>query len=79
MTRELHPHHLAGHSLSSSSLWKREVEIGGSDVVTEQSTFHPPDDPVPARTMEELTEWGGRGEGCLALPPSALVFEHVFF
>jgi len=63
MTRELHPHHLAGHSLSASSLWKREMEMRASHVVTEQSTFLPLDDPAPAMTgccltVEEVTEQG---------------------
>lgn len=84
MTRELHPHHLAEHSSSASSLWRRELEMRGNNVVTEQSTLHPPEDPVPAMTscyltVKELTEQGGRDEGCLALPPSALASEYVFF
>lgn len=84
MTRELHPHHLAGHSSSASSLWKREVEIRGSDVLIEQSTFHPPGDPVPAMTdccltVKDLIEQGGRDEGRLALLPNSLASEYVFF
>ena len=84
MTREFHPHYLAGHSSSASSLWNSEMEMRGSNVVTEQSTFHPPDDPAPAMTgccltVKELTERGGRDEGCLALPPGALASEYVFF
>lgn len=84
MAKELHPHHLAGHSSSASSLWKREMEMCGGDVATEQSTFHPPDDPAPAMTgcclaVRELTEWGGRVEGFLALPHGALASEYVFF
>lgn len=53
-------------------------------VVTEQSTFHPPGDLAPAMTaccltVEELTEPGGRDEGCLSLPPSTLASEYVVF
>lgn len=69
---------------SASGLWKREMEMRGSYVVTEQSTFHPPGDPAPAMTsccltVKELTEQGGRDEGCLALPPNAFASEYVFF
>lgn len=84
MTGELHPHHLAGHSSSASSLWKRKMDMRVGDVVTKQSTFHSPDDPTPAvaaccLTVKELTEPGGRDEGCLALAPGSLASEYVFF
>lgn len=82
MTRELQPHHLTGYSLSAFDLWKREMEMQGGNGLTEQKTFRP-DDAMPAvtgccLTMKEVIEWGGRGEGCLALPPSTLVSEYVF-
>lgn len=82
MTRELQPHHLTGYSLSAFDLWKREMEMQGGNGLTEQKTL-PPDDAMPAvtgccLTVKEVIEWGGRGEGCLALPPSTLVSEYVF-
>lgn len=83
MTRELQPHHLTGYSLSAFDLWKREMEMQWGNGLTEQKTL-PPDDAMPAvtgccLTVKEVIEWGGRGEGCLALPPSTLVSEYVFF
>lgn len=82
MTRELQPHHLTGYSSSAFSLWKREMEMQGGSGHTEQNTL-PPYDPMPAvtgccLTVKEVIEWGGRDEGCLALPPSTLVSEYVF-
>lgn len=55
----------------------------GAKGLTEQKTL-PPHDPMPAvtgccLTVKEVIEWGGRDEGCLALPPNTLVSEHVFF
>lgn len=60
------------------------MDMRGGDVVTKQSTFHSPGDPTPAMaacclTVKELTEPGGRDEGCLALAPGSLASEYVFF
>lgn len=78
MTRELQPHHLTGYSSSAFSLWKKEMEMKGGNGLTEEKTL-PPDDPMSAMTgcclnVKEVIEWGGRDEGCLALPPGTLVF-----
>lgn len=77
MIRESQPHHLTEYTSSAFSLWKREMEMQGSNGLTEQKTL-PLDDPMPAGTgccltVKKIIEWG------LALPSSTLVSEYVFF